>query len=88
MSYFAPRTSFIRSPFSATYEFITEPEPEPEPMMDDGEIESCMEEKHAIMNEREEKKKKRLPGERLLKKIYRKQQLENSLVRVVKNLHI
>jgi len=89
MSIFAPRTSFIQSPFSATYEYITKPEPEPEPMMCEGEdIEECMEEKQEIMKEREEKKKKRLPGERLLKKLHRKQQLENSLVRVVRNLHI
>jgi len=88
MSIYAPRTSFIRSPFSATYEYITEPEAEPEPMMDDEEIESCMEEKQEIVKEREEKKKKRIPGERLLKKLYRKQQLESSLVRVVKNLHL
>mgnify|MGYP000937048807 CR=1 FL=1 len=89
MSLFAPRTSFIQSPFSARYEYITKPEPEPEPMMCEGEdIEECMEEKRDIVKEREDKKKKRLPGERLLKKLFKKQQLEDSLVRVVKNLHI
>lgn len=89
MSIFAPRTSFIQSPFSARYEYITKPEPKPEPMMCEGEdIEECMEEKRDIVKEREDKKKKRLPGERLLKKLFKKQQLEDSLVRVVKNLHI
>ena len=85
MSLFAPRTSHISGPFSARYEFITEPEPEPEPVYED--VEECMEEKQAIMKEREEKKKKRIPGERLLKKLHKKQQLEDSLVRVVRNMY-
>lgn len=83
------RTNFIQSPFSATYQFITEPEPEKEPMPIAGvEVEECMEFKHSIMKDREDKKKKRLPGEKLLKKLHKKQQIESSLVRVVKNLKL
>jgi len=87
---FQPRTNFIQSPFSAVCEFITEPEPEPEKPIEyeDEETEQLMQEKQEIIKEREEKKKKRIPGQRLLKKLYRKQQLEDSLVRVVKNLQI
>jgi hypothetical protein len=47
-----------------------------------------MEFKHSIMKDREDKKKKRLPGEKLLKKLHKKQQIESSLVRVVKNLKL
>ena len=74
------RTNFIQNPFSATYQFITEPEPEKEPMPIEGEeVEECIEFKHSIMKDREDKKKRRLPGEKLLEKLHKKQQLESSL---------
>jgi hypothetical protein len=73
------------------------PEPEPEPVVqgagDFGEPDVYMEETKIVMVKREKKmkdktrKNKGLPGQRLLKRLAKEEQLENSLVRVVKNLH-
>lgn len=90
----------ITSPFSSTYEFIPAPEPikQAEQIVDEyGEPDKLMEEKQQIIEDRGEvlrgkinmKKKKgvkRLPGEKLLKKIHKQNQLENVMMRVVKNL--
>jgi hypothetical protein len=96
---FNVRTNFIHSPFSARYEFVPPPEPEPtvndDTLMAGGEEpEPCMEEKQDILQEREERKEKRkkkkqvyLPAHRLLRKLAKQQQLEESLTRVVKSLH-
>lgn len=86
MSLFNPRTSFISSPFSANCEWIQEPEPEPTNAYPDEEVDPVIEEKQIIVQERESKKKKRLPGQKLLKKLHKKQQVENSLSRVIKDL--
>lgn len=92
------RTCEDPNPFSARYDFIPSPEPEIniEPYNDEtGEIDPIMEHKLEINENRPvkgkgkkktKKKPKRLPGEKLMKKIYKEEQLQQSLSRVVKNL--
>jgi hypothetical protein len=87
------RTDHFPSPFSARYEYVAPPEPETVPLTGKGdeEPEECMEEKQEILQEREDRKNKKrkppLPGQRLLRKLAKAQQLEESLARVVKSLH-
>ena len=91
-----PQTYHFQGPLSARYEFVTPPEPEPDPEVfgageeDEDEI---MEEKKEIVYARDKKlkmkgpaKNKGLPGQRLLKKLAKQQQLEQSICRVVRNL--
>ena len=93
MATFGVRTSFIASPFSARYEYILPPkEPELEPILEE-DPDPFMEEKKMIVEAREKKlknkktKNKGLPGQKLLKRLAKQQQLENSLMRVVKHLN-
>jgi hypothetical protein len=92
------RTNHLPSPFSARYEYVAPPEPEAmQNLAISGqggeEPEECMEQKQDIMQEREERKAKKgkrgppLPGQRLLRKLAKNQQLEEALTRVVKSLH-
>jgi hypothetical protein len=89
------RTSFAPSPFSAKYQFVLPPEPEPEaaPLDFNEEPDPLMEDKKEIVEKREKKlqdkkrKNKGLPGQRLLKKLAKQQQLERVLANVVKSLH-
>lgn len=92
------RTGDIQSPFSPTYEF--KPFPEPEVNMnlekfedEDGELDPIMEQKLEIIDKRpvrgkgkKKPKPKRLPGEKLMRKLHREQQMEQSLMRVVQQL--
>jgi hypothetical protein len=92
---FGIRTQFPPSPFSAKYQFILPPEPEAEiPMNEfDEEPDPFMLEKKDIVEKREKKlqdkkrKNKGLPGQRLLKKLAKEQQLERVLANVVKSLN-
>jgi hypothetical protein len=91
------RTNHLPSPFSARYEYVAPPEPETVASLTGSgqggeEPEECMEQKQDIMQEREERKAKKgkrppLPGQRLLRKLAKNQQLEEALTRVVKSLH-
>lgn len=94
------RTCDIESPFTATYKFEPFPQQEPKDIMgqfvdEDGNMDEIMEEKLQIMEKRpavkgkglkQKKVKRRLPGEKLMKKIHRQAQLEKSVERVVKEL--
>jgi hypothetical protein len=91
---FGIRTNYIQTPFSPTHTMVLpEPEPEVQGIDDFGDPDPYMEEKKIVMAKREKKmkdktrKNKGLPGQRLLKRLAKEEQLENSLVRVVKNLH-
>ena len=86
------RTSFNPTPFSARYEYVVHKEPEPPPPAFDEEPDPVMEEKKVIVEAREKKlenkktKNKGLPGQKLLKRLAKQQQLDDSLMRVVKHL--
>ncbi len=91
---FGIRTNFIPSPFSARYEFVLpkEVEPTPPPIQEQFPNEPLMLEKQNIVETRQKKlqnkktKNKGLPGQKLLKQLAKKQQLEDSITRVVKHL--
>ena len=92
------RTQDIQSPFTASYDF--KPFPEPEVNMnlekfedENGELDPVMEEKLEIIEKRpvrgkgkKKAKPKRLPGQKLMLKLHKQQQMEQSLMRVVKNI--
>ena len=90
------RTQDILSPFTASYDFKPFPEPEVHLNLEkfedeNGELDPVMERKLDIIEERpvrgkgkKKPKPKRLPGQKLMKKLHRQQQLEQSLTRVVK----
>lgn len=92
------RTQDIQSPFSPHYEFKPFPEPEVNLNLEkfedeDGELDPIMEQKLEIIEKRPTKgkgkkkpKPKRLPGEKLMKKLHRQEQLEQSVMRVIKNI--
>jgi hypothetical protein len=92
---FGIRSNFIASPFSARYEFVVPKEPEPvEEIIGFGEEpDPHMQEKKQIVEAREKKlknkktKNKGLPGQKLLKRLAKQQQVEDSLMRVVKHLN-
>lgn len=101
MAYYNPPTDFNPSPFSAQYKFIPiEPiEPIPQPVhgqyYDDDLPDPVIEEKQRIIEKRQncykkdgkkKKKQPRLPGQKLLMRLYQNQQLENSICRVVKEI--
>ena len=83
-----PRKAFKPNAFTARCRILEEPAPEMAPQEEPEEQEEVMIQKQEIEIEREENKKKMLPGQRLLKKLHRKQQLENSLVRVIGDLKL
>ena len=92
------RTQDIQSPFSASYDF--KPFQEPEVNMnlekfedENGELDPIMEQKLDIMDSRpvrgkgkKKVKSNRLPGQKLIRKLHKQQQLEKSLERVIKHL--
>lgn len=87
------RSRFRTTPFSAIASFVAPP---PEPVIEaNPEIEEdpAMQEKAEIVEKRikkmkdPKKKNKGLPGQRLLKKLAKEQQLERVLSNVVKSLH-
>jgi hypothetical protein len=92
------RTQDIQSPFSPSYDFKPFPEPEVNLNLEkfedeNGELDEIMEEKLEIIEKRPVKgkgKKKakpsRLPGQKLMKKLHKQQQIEKSLGRVIKNI--
>jgi len=92
------RIQDIQSPFTASYEFKPFPEPEQNLNLEkfedeNGNIDELMEQKLEIIEKRPVKgkgkkkvKPKRLPGERLMKKLHNQSQMEQSLMRVVKNI--
>ena len=93
------RVQDILSPFSASSNFKPFPEPvfqNLEKFEDEsGELDPIMEHKLEIMDKRptkgkgkknEKNKPGRLPGQKLMKKIQKQEQLSKSLERVIKNL--
>ena len=93
MSILYPRTTFNHNCFSASV-YYPQPEekkePEPEPIQfEDEQDNEIMEVKREIKEDRENSKKKiRIPGEKLLKKLHRQQQLENATLKVLKDLKL
>ena len=95
MAYFRPPSSFRPNPFSPRYQFVAAPEPvqpqvtyyegeEPDPVME--QKEEVLEKRQKCFKKDGKKKKKqpRIPGQKLLMKLHKEQQFENSLTRVVK----
>ena len=93
MSILYPRTTFNHNCFSAQV-FYQQPEEkkleEPEPIeFEDEKDNEIMEVKREIKEDRENSKKKnRIPGEKLLKKLHREQQLQNATLKVLKDLKL
>ena len=87
------RTCFPSNRFTVRHRFHEyKEEVPPEPMVDD---EPVMVDKQQIIDDRVKLKEKNikqrekvLPGAKLLKKLHKQSRLEDSLVRVVKNLSI
>ena len=89
------RDTFYPSRFAAKRRFIEYKEPEPIQLNPEIIDEPIMQDKKQIIEDREvlkEKNKKQrdkmIPGAKLLLKLHKKQRLEDSLIRVVKNLSI
>lgn len=92
------RTQDIQSPFTASYDFKPFPEPEVNLNLEEfedenGELDPTMAEKLEIIENRPVKgkgkkkvKPKRLPGQKLMAKLHKQQQIQQSLMRVVKNI--
>ena len=93
---FGVRTSFPTSFWSARSEFVPFQEPEAEEFEEEYKTqEPCMDDKKDVVDKRDKLKGKKkeqqeraIPGYKLLKKLHQQQQLEDSLVRVVKNLSL
>ena len=95
---FGVRTSFPTSFWSARSEFIPFQEPEPEEGQEEKSMfneEPCMDDKRFVLDKREklkgkkkEQRERATPGYKLLKKLHQEQQIEDSLVRVIRNLTI
>ena len=92
---FGVRTSFTTSFWSARSEFVPFEEPAEDENFQEEESEPVMEDKKGVIDRRmviktknKEQQEKAVPGHRLLKKMYQQQQLEESLVRVIKTLVI
>ena len=96
MAYFNPPSSFRPNPFSPQYKFVPVPEPvqpQVQAYYDDEGPDPVMEQKEEILEKRQKcfkkdgkkkKKQPRIPGQKLLMKLHKEQQFENSLTRVVK----
>jgi hypothetical protein len=92
---FGARTAFPTNFFSSRSEFIEFKENTHDPEQSNVEMEPVMEDKKSIIDSREKLKSKKkeqrdtsIPGYKLLKKLHKKQQIEDSLTRVVKKLYI
>ena len=86
---FGVRTSFPTSFWSARSEFVPYEnfqEEESEPVMEGKK--GVIDRRMVIKTKNKEQQEKAVPGHRLLKKMYQQQQLEESLVRVIKTLVI
>ena len=97
---FGARTSFPTNPWTTYVKRIPDPTQETEQIYQPppGEpLEDCMEGKQVVNNKRDKLKKlrkkdkdpnKRLPGYKLLCKLRKQQQIENSIIRVIKILSV
>jgi hypothetical protein len=94
-AYYTPRSSFSSNSFTPKYNFVETPQPtQPQPAYyDDNEPDVVWEKKEEILEKRQKcfkkdgkkkKKQPRIPGQKLLIKLHKEQQFENSLNRVVK----
>ena len=86
---------FIRVDLTAKRRFIEYKEPEPiqlnpkiidEPIMQDKK--QIIEDREVLKEKNKKQRDKMIPGAKLLLKLHKKQRLEDSLIRVVKNLSI
>lgn len=96
------RTEDFQGPFSPSFEFKPMPEPEVNMNLEkfedeNGELDPIMEQKLEIIEKRpagvrgkgkgkKKPKPKRLPGQRLLQKLKKQDQIEKSLERIVREL--
>lgn len=88
-------TSFPMSLWTPQREFVEYKEASPEPQPKAYEDDPVMQDKQQIIEDREtlkektiKQKERAIPGAKLLKKLDKQRRIENSLVRVVKNLSI
>ena len=87
--------SFPMSLWTPQREFVEYKEASPEPQPKAYEDDPVMQDKQQIIEDREtlkektiKQKERAIPGAKLLKKLDKQRRIENSLVRVVKNLSI
>ena len=88
-------TSFPMSLWTPQREFVEYKEASPEPQPKAYEDDPVMQDKQQIIEDRKtlkektiKQKERAIPGAKLLKKLDKQRRIENSLVRVVKNLSI